>query len=101
MESLDWIFSSKANNSFISDLSMHSKSKGTRLNMQFSPMMPKKGARNWESVSGSVIQATGTVEFEDGLRTGVLQEDSWCPYSGHATLESDVARPWWLASTQV
>ena len=28
-----------------------------------------------ESVAGSVIQATGTVEFEDGLRTEVLQED--------------------------
>ena len=41
---------------------------------------------------GSEIQATGTVEFEDGLRTGVLQEDSWCPYSGCATLESDMAR---------
>ena len=26
---------------------------------------------NQESVAGSVIQATGTVEFEDGLRTGV------------------------------
>ena len=25
-----------------------------------------------ESLAGSVIQATGTVEFEDGLRTGVL-----------------------------
>ena len=24
------------------------------------------------SVAGSVIQATGTVEFEDGLRTGIL-----------------------------
>ena len=46
-----------------------------------------------ESVAGSVIQATGTVEFEDGLRTGVLQEDCWCPYSGRATLESDMARP--------
>ena len=32
-----------------------------------------------ESVAGSVIQASGTVEFEDGLRTGVLQEDCWCP----------------------
>ena len=29
---------------------------------------------NWESVAGSVIQATGTVKFEDGLRTGVLPE---------------------------
>ena len=47
----------------------------------------------WESVAGSVIQATGMVEFEDGLRTGVLQEDCWCPYSGHAILESDMARP--------
>ena len=54
-----------------------------------------------ESVAGSVIQATGRVEFEDGLRTGVLQEDSWCPYSGRATLESDMARPWRPASTQV
>jgi len=26
--------------------------------------------RYWESMAGSVIQATGTVEFEDGLRTG-------------------------------
>ena len=56
---------------------------------------------NWGSVAGSVIQATGTVEFEDGLRTEVLQEDSWCPYSGRATLESDMARPWRPASTQV
>ena len=31
---------------------------------------------------GSVIQATGMVEFVDGLRKGVLQEDYWCPYSG-------------------
>ena len=54
-----------------------------------------------ESVAGSVIQATGTVEFEDGLRTGVLQEDCWCPYSGRATLESDMARPWRPALTQV
>ena len=54
-----------------------------------------------ESVVGSVIQATGTVDFEDGLRTGVLQEDCWCPYSGCTTLESDMARPWRLASTQV
>ena len=27
---------------------------------------------NCESVSGAVIQATGMVEFEDGLRTGIL-----------------------------
>ena len=26
---------------------------------------------DWEPVAGFVIQATGTVEFEDGLRTGV------------------------------
>ena len=56
---------------------------------------------NQEFVTGSVIQVTGTVEFEDGLRTGVLQEDCWCPYSGRATLESDMARPWRPASTQV
>ena len=49
---------------------------------------------NWESLEGSVIQATGTVEFEDDLRTGVLQEDWLCPYSGRTTLEFDMARPW-------
>ena len=54
-----------------------------------------------ESLAGSVIQAIGTVEFEDGLRTGVLQEDCWCTYSGHATLESDMARSWRPAMTQV
>ena len=31
------------------------------------------------SVAGAVIQAIGRLEFEDGLRTGVLQEDCWCP----------------------
>ena len=54
-----------------------------------------------EFVADSVIQATETVEFEDGLRTGVLQEDSWCPYNGRATLESDMARSWRPALTQV
>ena len=33
-------------------------------------------------MAGSVIQATGTVEFEDGLRTGVLPGDCWCPWCG-------------------
>ena len=33
----------------------------------------------WESVAGSVIQATGTLEFEDGLRTGVLPGGCWRP----------------------
>ena len=55
----------------------------------------------WESVADSVIQATGTVEFEDGLWMGVLQEDCLCPYSGCATLEYDMARPWRPALTQV
>ena len=35
-----------------------------------------------ESVAGSIIQATGTVEFEDGLRTRVLLGGCWCPKSG-------------------
>ena len=35
----------------------------------------------WESVAGSVIQATGTVEFEDGLRTGVLPWGCWYPWA--------------------
>ena len=32
-----------------------------------------------ESVADSVIQATGTLEFEDGLRTGVLPGACWYP----------------------
>ena len=34
---------------------------------------------NREFVADSVIQATGTVEFEDGLRTGVLPGGCWGP----------------------
>ena len=34
------------------------------------------------SVVGLVIQATGRMEFEDGLRTGVLLGSCWCPCSG-------------------
>ena len=34
------------------------------------------------SVAGLVIQATGRTEFEDGLRTGVLLGDCWCPWGG-------------------
>ena len=36
-------------------------------------------AKRLASVAGAVIQAIGRPEFEDGLRTGVLQEDCWCP----------------------
>ena len=32
---------------------------------------------NWESVAGSVIQATRMVAFEDGLSMGVLPEGCW------------------------
>ena len=35
-----------------------------------------------ESVVGSVIQATGTVEFEDDLRTRVLPGGCWYPCGG-------------------
>ena len=30
-------------------------------------------------MAGFVIQATGMVEFEDSLRTGVLLGGCWCP----------------------
>ena len=33
---------------------------------------------NWESLLGSVIQATGDMEYEDGLRTGALLVGCWC-----------------------
>ena len=32
----------------------------------------------WESMAGYVIQTTGTLDFDDGLRTGVLLEGCWC-----------------------
>ena len=47
---------------------------------------------NRASVGGAAIQATGTVEFEDGLRTGVLLEDCWCPYVATLPLMSDMER---------
>ena len=34
---------------------------------------------NWESVAGSVIQATGTVDFEDGLWTVAHPGGCWDP----------------------
>ena len=43
--------------------------------------------KNQESLASSLIQATGMVEFKDGLLMGVLQEDYWCPYSGCTLLE--------------
>ena len=46
----------------------------------------------WESMADSVIQATGRVEFEDGFRKEVLQDDSWYPYSGRAIFESDTLK---------
>ena len=55
----------------------------------------------WDTLVGSVIQVNLMLEFKDGLRTGVLQEDCWCPYDGRTTLESDMARPWRPALTQV
>ena len=36
-------------------------------------------AQRLASIAVAVIQAIGRLEFEDGLRTGVLQEDCWCP----------------------
>ena len=41
-----------------------------------------KKYKNQESVAGSVIQTTGTVEFEVGLRTGVLLGGCWYPLGG-------------------
>ena len=37
---------------------------------------------HWESVAGSVIQATRTGEFEDCLRTWVLPWGCWCHWGG-------------------
>ena len=47
-----------------------------------------------ESVAGSVIQATGTVEFEDGLRTGVLPGGCWCPCGGRTQPRIKSKPPW-------
>jgi hypothetical protein len=55
---------------------LHAVDRCTHFGLQLEP------AFDWESVAGSVIQATGTVEFEDGLRTGVLPGGCWCPCGG-------------------
>ena len=34
--------------------------------------LDKQKLYDWESVAGSIIQAIGTVKFEDDLMTGVL-----------------------------
>ena len=39
----------------------------------------KVANNNQEFVVDSVIQASGTVEFEDGMRTGVLLGGCWGP----------------------
>ena len=54
---------------------------------------------NREFVADSVIQASGTVEFEDGLRTGVLQEDCWCPYGVRTNPLVNVRAPMWRGMT--
>ena len=47
-----------------------------------------------ESVAGSVIQATGTVEFEDGLRKGVFLVGCWCPWGGRTYPRINIKPPW-------
>ena len=49
---------------------------------------------NWESVAGSVIKATGTVEFEDGLWTVVLFKGYWYPWGG-GTYPRTIFKPLW------
>ena len=49
---------------------------------------------NPESVASFVIQATGIVEFEDGLRTEVLPECCWCPWGGRTYPRINFKPPW-------
>ena len=49
---------------------------------------------NRESVAGSVIQASGTVEFEDGLRMGVLFGGCWCSCEDHTYPRINFKPPW-------
>ena len=51
------------------------------------------------SVAGAVIQAIGRPEFEDGLRTGVLQEDCWCPCGVRTNPLVNVRAPMWRGMT--
>ena len=51
-------------------------------------------SRNRGSVAGSVIQATGTVEFEDALRTGDLHGGCWCPWGGRTYPRINTKPPW-------
>ena len=47
-----------------------------------------------ESLVGSVIQTTGTVEFEDGLGIGVLPGGCWCPWGGCTYPRINSKPPW-------
>ena len=47
-----------------------------------------------ETVASSVIQATGMVEFEDGLRTGVLPGGCWYPCGGRTYPRINFKPPW-------
>ena len=46
---------------------------------------------DWESLAGSVIQATGAMKFEDGLRTAVLFGD----YVVTALTLGSISIPFW------
>ena len=47
-----------------------------------------------ESVAASVIQAIGTVEFEDGLRMGVLLGGCWYPWGSRTYPRTNTKPPW-------
>ena len=42
-------------------------------------------SKNRKFLASSVIQATGMVEFEDDLRTGILPGGFWGPFKAAAT----------------
>ena len=73
-----------------------------RLNSSFSLVLNEGSiqlAQRLASIAVAVIQAIGRPEFEDGLRTGVLQEDCWCPCGVRTKPLVNARAPMWQGMT--
>ena len=45
-------------------------------------------------IADPVIEAIARLEFEDGLRTGVLLGGCWCPWGGRTYPRINTKPPW-------
>ena len=52
------------------------------------------GVFNLGLIVDPVIEAIARLEFEDGLRTGVLLGGCWCPWGGRTYPRINTKPPW-------